>query len=166
MRDVRTQGTRDHHCRCGCGVNRRGFLKGMGLAAGGLVVGAGGCATVQAVDPEFPVERQLSLRKRRGATVRAAFLYPPSETFSKKPDGWWSWPGTDFDAEGRQRQFVEGFRRMEERLGLKILVEERPVARAADETSGGRRPGQRDDHQRRHGESPLPPEPDERSVRP
>ena len=132
MRDVRTQGTRHHHCECGCGVNRRGFLKGMGLAAGGLVVGAGGCATVQAVDPEFPVERQLSLRKRRGATVRAAFLYPPSETFSKKPDGWWSWPGTDFDAEGRQRQFVEGFRRMEERLGVKILVEERPVARAAD----------------------------------
>ena len=45
------------------------------------------------------------------AVVRAVFVYPPSKTFADDPDGWWSWPGNDFDAEGRQKQYTAAFRR-------------------------------------------------------
>ena len=44
-------------------------------------------------------------RKKQGAVVRAAFIYPPSKTFADDPDGWWSWPGNHFDAEARQKQY-------------------------------------------------------------
>ena len=65
---------------------------------------------------------------RQGATVRVAFLYPPSRTFADNPDGWWSWPGNDFDAEGRQRQYTAALREMEQKLGLQLSIDDRPVA--------------------------------------
>ncbi len=65
---------------------------------------------------------------RQPATVRVAFLYPPSKTFADNPDGWWSWPGNDFDAEGRQRQFTAALREMEKKLGLRLVIDEQPVA--------------------------------------
>ena len=39
--------------------------------------------------------------RKQPAVVRVVFIYPSSNTFSKDPDGWWSWPGNEFDAEGR-----------------------------------------------------------------
>ncbi|MBM4083660.1 MAG: hypothetical protein FJ272_02635, partial [Planctomycetes bacterium] len=68
--------------------------------------------------------------KKQGAKVRAAFLYPPSKTFASKPDGWWSWPGNEFDAEGRQKKFVAALREMEQRLDMKIAVDPEPIANA------------------------------------
>ena len=65
---------------------------------------------------------------RQPATVRVAFLYPPSKTFAGNPDGWWSWPGNDFDAEGRQRQYTAALREMEKKLGLQLAIDDRPVA--------------------------------------
>jgi hypothetical protein len=64
--------------------------------------------------------------------VRAAFLYPPSTTFSEDPDGWWSWPGNEFDAEGRQRDYTDAIRKMETKLGMKIVVDRKPIASAED----------------------------------
>ncbi len=77
-------------------------------------------------------DEAASLPKKTGATVRAVFLYPPSETFSGKENGWWSWPGNEFDAEGRQKQYVAELRKMERRLGVKVAVDPKPIGGKAD----------------------------------
>jgi hypothetical protein len=55
--------------------------------------------------------------------IRTIFLYPPTESFAKDPNGWWSWPGTDFDAEGRQVKFMEELRGMGQRLEMSIRMD-------------------------------------------
>jgi len=114
-----------HECGCGCdsGVDRRSFLTAMGAATGGI---AWASLSTQAVETPAPAE------PKQGATVRCVFLYPPSKNFANDPDGWWSWPGNDFDAEGRQKQYMAAFAEMGQRLGAKIVVDPRPVASADD----------------------------------
>lgn len=60
-------------------------------------------------------------------TIRAIFCYPPSSTYADDPDGWWSWPGNDFDAEGRQQQYTEVLTRMGQRLEMNIAMDESSV---------------------------------------
>ena len=108
---------------CGCGCSRRDFLATVSLSAAGVALH--GLALPAFAEPVKP-------RQRAGATVRAVFLYPPSAQFAKNPDGWWSWPGNDYDAEGRQRQFTAELRKMEKSLGLKLELDEKPVATADD----------------------------------
>ena len=69
---------------------------------------------------------------RKSANVRAVFVYPPSKAFADNPNGWWSWPGTEFDAEGRQAQYTVELKKMEERLGMTIAVDDKPVANKND----------------------------------
>ena len=84
-------------CACGCGCSRRGFLGGVGAAVGSAVLASpaeaffrwGGRDGAPLVPP---------MSARQGATIRAVFLYPPSKTFRDNPEGWWSWPGNDYDA--------------------------------------------------------------------
>ena len=106
------------------GCNRRDFLAGMGLAAGAITAGP--------LQSLMGAEAAPASRKKEGAIVRVAFLYPPSKTFADDPDGWWSWPGNEFDAEGRQKQYTAAFRRTAEKLGMRITIEERPIAGAED----------------------------------
>ena len=67
-------------------------------------------------------------RKKDPARIRVAFLYPPSKTFAGDPEGWWSWPGNDFDAEGRQKQYVGELRKMEKSLDVDLSIDSAPVA--------------------------------------
>ena len=101
--------------------NRRQFMAGTGMAF-----------ALAGTPFLFAADEEVSLPKKTGATVRAIFLYPPSEVFSGKEDGWWSWPGNEFDAEGRQKQYVSELRKMEKRLGVKVVVDPKPVANKAD----------------------------------
>jgi len=55
------------------------------------------------------------------AVVRAAFIYPPTASLDKV--GYYSWPGSTFDAEGRQRQYTLGLQAIERKLGMRISVE-------------------------------------------
>jgi hypothetical protein len=105
---------------CGCGCSRRDFLAGTGLAAGALAMapvqsGASGKGSATAA-------------KKKGAIVRAAFLYPPSKEFADNPNGWWSWPGNQFDAEGRQKQYTAALGKIEKKLGMQVVTEDRPIA--------------------------------------
>ena len=111
-------------CSCGCtaGMDRRGFLASMSIAAGGITWAS---LASQASD-------DVPNKRKEGARVRCVFLYPPSSTFADDPDGWWSWPGNDFDAEGRQKEYMAAFREMEKRLGVKIVVDPKPVASKTD----------------------------------
>jgi len=110
----------DHRSHACC---RRGFLHSMGAAAATLALRLDGPLAAEAPEAE-------TARKREPATVRGAFLYPPSEKLRAK-GGWWSWPGKDFDAEGRQKQYMARIREIERRLGMHISMNERPLDDAA-----------------------------------
>ena len=115
----------DHECGCcdGDGLDRRTFLTAAG-AAGAIAFSAARSAPADA-----PAGAPA---KRDGATIRAAFIYPPSKSFADKPNGWWSWPGNEFDAEGRQKQYTAALREMEESLGVRVAADDKPVATKAD----------------------------------
>lgn len=131
-------------CACGCGCSRRGFLGGVGAAVGSAVLASpaeafslwGGRDRAPLVPPA---------RARPGATVRVAFLYPPSTTFRDNPEGWWSWPGNDFDAEGREKQFRAALDAMAKKAGFALQYGGKPVGTEADaqqlaEEIGSRKP--------------------------
>ncbi|HPO13829.1 MAG TPA: hypothetical protein PLI09_10325 [Candidatus Hydrogenedentes bacterium] len=113
-----------HDC-CDYGCNRREFLAAAGGAAAALSLlsvpsGAEPNEVVHTAHPTHP------------ARVRVAFLYPPSKTFSENPDGWWSWPGNEFDAEGRQKTYTAKLREMETKHGLRLTIEDASIANEGD----------------------------------
>ena len=116
----------DSQTGCGCGCGRRDFLAAMGTAAGAITFSSLKAAAAE-TGPSEP-------RRRQGATIRAAFLYPPSRSFADDPNGWWSWPGNDFDAEGRQKQYLASLAETEKKLGVKIAADTRSIANRADGT--------------------------------
>jgi len=113
-------------------VSRRAFLYTTVVTAVGSPLMFSGCATAP-----LPAERPSALPvetndSRKGADVRAVFVYPPSKAFAQSPKGWWSWPGREFDAEGRQEQYTAELKKIEERLGMTIAVDDKPVANTND----------------------------------
>ena len=58
---------------------------------------------------------------KRPAVVRAAFIYPPTASLRKV--GYYSWPGSTFDAEGRQAQYTFKLNAIKRKLGMNISVE-------------------------------------------
>ena len=115
----------DHnHVEATYTLNRRTFLATIGATYSALAVP---WPEVDAAESSRPTPR-----RKEGATVRAAFLYPPSTTFSDDPDGWWSWPGNEFDAEGRQKSYNAALKEIEKRLGMKIVTEDQSVANNKD----------------------------------
>ena len=112
-------------CECDCGCDRRDFLSAMSAALGGLSFAA---LTADAAERQA----ETAPAAKAPAVVRAAFLYPPSQSMRDDPNGWWSWPGNDFDAEGRQRQYTEALRQIEKRLGIQLTIDRRPIAATDD----------------------------------
>jgi len=108
----------------GCGCDRRDFLSAMGTALGGLAL-----TSVSADGAEGPTATSA---KKEDATVRVVFIYPPSKTLADNPNAWWSWPGNDFDAEGRQKQYLAALGEMEKKLGVKVAADQTSIATAAD----------------------------------
>ena len=94
------------------------------MAAGALAAGLPGLSANGEATPR-PA-------KKEGAVVRAAFLYPPSKTFADNPNGWWSWPGNEFDAEGRQKQYTVALHGMAKKLGMRVVTQDGPIAGSKD----------------------------------
>jgi hypothetical protein len=90
----------------------------------GAVAGAVGLRYCSVIGAE-PSGQAPSAAEER-ATVRVAFLYPSSEAL-RRPGAWWSWPGNDFDAEGRQRQYTRRLREIEQRLGIRLVIDDTPL---------------------------------------
>jgi len=59
---------------------------------------------------------------KKPAVVRTAFVYPPTDILRKA--GYYSWPGSSFDAEGRQLQYVGKLQAMEASLGIRVLTDQ------------------------------------------
>lgn len=115
---------RDHAPGCGCDgdCDRRELLGVSTAAVGGLTF-----ATFRAEGAE-PATAEEKPAGPQHATIRVAFLYPPSKTFADNPDGWWSWPGNEFDAEARQRQYTAALRDMEQKLGVQLVIDDHALA--------------------------------------
>src|SRR5512146_2787650 len=71
-----------------CTCCRRDFLQAIGAASAMAMV-----ATERASAGEGG---PAVAREKKTPLVRAAFLYPPTKTLEK--EGYWSWPGSSFDA--------------------------------------------------------------------
>jgi hypothetical protein len=98
--------------------SRRMFLQAVGGTAAGLSLSSrAGLGRLAVAQPAG--------RARKPAAVRAAFLYPPTE--SLRQVGYYSWPGSAFDAEGRQAQYMGKLQMLEGRLGLRVSIVPRPL---------------------------------------
>ncbi len=94
----------------GCCFCRRDFLKSAGVVAGlGSLVSAG--ALLPGAEPKRPAK----------AKVLGAFLYPPSQRL--RAAGYFSWPGSSFDAEGHHRQYAKRIEQMARELDMDIQLE-------------------------------------------
>jgi hypothetical protein len=102
-------------CGCDLGLDRRTFLGTMGAAAGAVSFTSFPGAGAE--------EAASSCGDKKAAAVRVVFLYPPSEQFAGDPNGWWSWPGNDFDAEGRQKQYMTALQDMANKQGMTIVAD-------------------------------------------
>ena len=110
---------KQHVEQVGCGCCRRDFLSAVGAAAGGAAL----CYST-AIAAEQNAGR--GGWEKAPAVVRVAFLYPPSEVL-RRPGAWWSWPGNDFDPESRQQQYTRRLREIEQKLGLRVVIDDTPL---------------------------------------
>jgi hypothetical protein len=97
---------------------RRDFVKIMGVSVGSASLHAAGIAGAASVPCSAEPTHEIT-------TIRGAFLYPPTQELEKK--GYYSWPGSDFDAEGRQKQYMSRIRDMEKTLSIRIDMDEKPL---------------------------------------
>lgn len=97
----------------GGSLSRRGFMQTVGVTAAGVTIAANMAQGI--------VSPPETGRKKRAAIVRGAFLYPPTSTLEAA--GYYSWPGSGFDAEGHQREYTSQLEGMADRLGMNIAVE-------------------------------------------
>lgn len=112
-----------------CGIPRRDFVKIMGVSAASIswqAAGFAAAATAATADSTF----SGAAGDKPTTTIRAAFLYPPTKVLEKQ--GYYSWPGSDFDAEGRQRQYMSRLQEIEKSLGIHIDIDEKPLDTVAD----------------------------------
>ena len=107
----------EHECH-GCCLDRRDFLLSMGTAAGTAALLARGAITFAQADG-------AARPKRQPAPVRGAFLYPPSQTLREA--GYYSWPGSSFDAEGHQKRYAAEIDKIQKRLGMSIAMDATPL---------------------------------------
>lgn len=103
-------------------MNRREFMEVGAAGAGAMLLGG---ASPQKLKADAGESGETG-REKGTATVRGAFLYPPSEKL-RKPGAWWSWPGKDFDAEGRQKKYMNRLKSIEQNLGMRISMDDKPL---------------------------------------
>jgi hypothetical protein len=101
---------------------RRDFLQALGVITAGLPLFE---TCLMAADRETLAYTHQKPRPR----LLGAFLYPPTE--SLRQAGYWSWPGSGFDAEGRQQQYAGKLQRLAQNLGMELTLEPKPLDDAA-----------------------------------
>jgi len=99
------------------GMPRRDFIKTVGTSMAGISLVAGQVFDSSAAG--------VGKDERKIATIRGAFLYPPTKVLDE--EGYYSWPGADFDAEGRQKQYLSRIRELESKLGIHIGMDRKSL---------------------------------------
>jgi hypothetical protein len=64
-------------------------------------------------------------RKKKRPVIHGAFLYTPTEMLKKR--GYYSWPGSGFDAEGHQKQYTNKIANMADKLKMNIHIDKQPL---------------------------------------
>ncbi|UCG57151.1 MAG: hypothetical protein JSU70_20080 [Phycisphaerales bacterium] len=105
------------------GLSRRDFLQAIGGTTASISLSSGTLLGAGAV-------ARASTGRKKAAIVRGAFIYPPTE--SLRQVGYYSWPGSTFDAEGRQAKYMKSIRQIERKLGIRIVMDEKPLDTADD----------------------------------
>ena len=106
-------------------ISRRRFLRTVGLTAVSVPLTYTWLLEGSSL-AEAPGEQKGT------ATVRGAFVYPPTESLRKV--GYYSWPGSTFDAERRQKQYMERLKTIERELGIRIVMDATPLDAEASVT--------------------------------
>ncbi len=104
---------------------RRDFLRTLGAGATGMALASTAALTE-------PSAKEVSRTRKGMATVTGAFLYPSTESLRKA--GYYSWPGSGFDAEGHHRTYAKQIREIAGRLGMRIAMHDRPLCEAESVT--------------------------------
>jgi len=97
-------------------VSRRGFLQTAAVAAAGAPL----------LQSAAAIASPAAIRERPQALVRCVFLYPSTASLAEA--GYYSWPGSGFNAEGQQKDYTRRIEALGRRLGMHIAVEETPVS--------------------------------------
>ncbi len=97
------------------GMDRRDFLTTMGTVAGYIAISA--------VNPTSSAGK--STAQKGTPTVMGAFIYPPTEELDKV--GYYSWPGSTFDAEGHQAQYMQQIGNIGQELEMNIFMKQTPL---------------------------------------
>ncbi len=100
------------------GIGRRDLFRAAGVAWAGWTLGSGGLTGSSWA-------QTAGQGKKQPAVVRAAFLYPPTEQLKK--EGYYSWPGSGFDAEGRQKQYSLKLAEIARKLGIQLVTDKGPL---------------------------------------
>jgi hypothetical protein len=100
------------------GLPRRDFIKTMSVSVAGVSMGAD--RIIDSLGTFHP-----GVSEKKITTIRGAFLYPSTKTLDE--EGYFSWPGSDFDAEGRQKQYISTLKEIENRLGINIRIDQKPL---------------------------------------
>lgn len=110
--------SRDHRFR----LPRREFLSAVGVAAGAAALRPSGLLGAAEGASDAASRRSA----KTPAAIRAAFLYPSTE--SLKAAGYYSWPGSGFDAEGHHRQYAQRVGESAGKLGVNLTIEPRRLS--------------------------------------
>ncbi len=98
-------------------LHRRDFLTVLG-AAGAVASGKGAAFSALVASPQ-------ETETKSPAKIYGAFVYPPTEQLDR--EGYYSWPGSSFDAEGRQQSYLARLQESEAKLGLQLWMAEDPI---------------------------------------
>ena len=99
-------------------ISRRDFLQAAGSTAAGISLSSKGMLAAA-------TSMQSTARQKSPATIYGAFIYPPTESLRKV--GYYSWPGSTFNAEGRQRLYIGKIKEIERKLEIRISMKEKPL---------------------------------------
>lgn len=107
-------------------LSRRTLLKAAALGAAVAGSAREALAAATAGEPVWNLsDAPVSPVRSKAPLIQAAFVYPPTSQLDK--EGYYSWPGSGFDAEGRQKQYTEQLRKLEKDLTVKIDVLEKNI---------------------------------------
>jgi len=97
---------------------RRHFLQTIGTTSVGFSLSSKGLVMREAF-------AEVEESKKSVPSIKGAFLFPPSESLKK--EGYYSWPGSSFDAEKRQKQYLTEIKKIENDLGMDIFMNPNPL---------------------------------------
>jgi hypothetical protein len=97
---------------------------GMGRRDFGRLIGAGALAAPVA-SAAMPARIAARGPSEPVGYVKCAFTYPPSSKL--REEGYYSWPGSTFDAEARQQEYTAALQKIAAEMNLRLEIEPRAI---------------------------------------